>query len=837
MTSIQTPGVGEFLTLDDYLALCKEQGPEIHLRGAAGMLRDMLDFHGHHDQVFCGEHLKRPKFFDGDTLGFGEYRFVGGTDVLAGLEMTIRGLAIPGADKVIMILKGPPSSGKSILAEMITKGLIQFSTDEDRGAMYTHKFVLPANMVFGSGQSSIGFSCRNESEFEPLDDRGNLKKDVIAIDCEMHNSPIRMLPQRYRLEIFKDIFSLKEEDIQYVVPESYREDCCHNCEGILGALVTQYAKKYDGANKERREKALNDALRHVVVQRFAYSTAGMGIVTVPVNEHLRKGDAVPITDQIKYSKIAQALESLGVRFLGYRGSDHVAANRGVLILEEILQRPDILSGGENDYISRGKLRLGPVSLLCDSVLIGTSNIGPYEAAKNDTQVNSGAITRWSVSSVVHPVRIQDAVELYERSVLHPRLLSKDKHIAPYSVWGLAFWSVTTRLENPREALEERDEVGAEEFSKEEKKIIKTLTIPQKAYLYDDDIISAEISHGLERYASDKFIALLRKRSLGEGEPLPPRILRSGIISPAVYKDSKCLLPTDIFDSVDEFLAKSDNLTEPCLLGGRGSRQDRLKEMHAFLNTARWHTERFARMDVERVIVGARNDPGHALELLRQYMGVLKYVITGDFSPIPNPKMAGTKIDPIELLEPFEDVIVEGGWWKKEPGEEEIQEFRTDIVSRFESKREKYREAKEDKEYDPLGDDTFYYQVYREVLSAYTRGAMAEPIQNVLLARDKILYVVDRVSEMYDELTGRFDANKIIYEYEAGPEIIHLTATYLNGMLDLERGSDKKDSARYCHDCAPIFFGYVIKEDLLLQSLPEPRREKMKLAINAQRKKQ
>lgn len=825
--NIQTPCVGELLTLDDYLKLCKVQGPGIHLRTAAGMLRDMFDFFGHTEEMYCGAHVNRPNFFDGKTLGFGEYMFVGGSDLLAGLEMTIRGLAIPGSDHVAIILKGPPSAGKSILAEMITKGLIQFSIEEDIGAIYTHKFVLPKDLAFGKDKTSVGFGGRPDravlSEFQALDTNGNLDKDAITIDCEMHNSPIRMLPWQYRRELFENVFDIAAEDVQYLIPESFREDCCHNCEGILHALIAQYAKEYEGSNKERQQKALKDALKHIVVQRFAYNTAGMGIVTVPVNENLRIGEAVPITDQARYSKIAGVLDYLGVRFLGYRGSDHVTANRGILVLEEILQRMDILSGNENDFISRGKLRLGNISVLCDTVVLGTSNIEPYFAAMKNVNVNPGAKTRWNIRSVMHPIRISDAVKLYERTILHPQLLNKQKHVSPYAAWGLAFWSVTTRLEDPRLSLEDRPFIKAEEYSAKEKELVKELSIPQKAYLYDGDALHAEISRDFEQFITDRFVALLRDRSLREGEPMPTRILRSVIIDPALYAESPCLLPMDIFDSIDKFLCNPDNLTDPYLIRSAEHIQNRLKEMKEFLQETRKHTERFVRLDVERAIVSARNDEDHAVRLLIDYMAVASRVNQGNLDPLPNPIMAGTKVHPVELLKPFENVLLEGGLWAKNPDADKLREFREGIIHRFIQKQEDYREVR-GKDYNATKDPLFYKQVYRDVLNAYVRGAMAEPIKRVLASRNSILDVLTRADQMFNKDSERFAAEQITTELEVAPEIVKLTASCLNAMLDLQKKNDCKDSAAYCPSCAPAFLEYVIKRNLLRHSLPSSQRK-------------
>ncbi len=779
--------------------------------------------------MYCGAHVKRPNFFDGKTLGFGEYMFVGGSDVLAGLEMTIRGLAIPGSDRVAIILKGPPSTGKSILAEMITKGLIQFSTEEDAGAIYTHRFVLPKDLAFGKDKAPVGFGGDALSNFQPLDVRGNLDKDVLTIDCEMHNSPIRTMPRQYRLELFENVFGIAAEDVQYLVPESFREDCCHNCEGILNALISQYAKGYEGSNKDRRQKALKNALRHIVVQRFAYNTAGMGIVTVPVNEKLRLGEAIPITDQARYSKIAEILDYLGVRFLGYRNSDHVAANRGMLILEEILQRMDILSGNENDFVSRGKLRLGNVSLLCDTVLLGTSNIEPYINAMANENVNPGAKTRWSIRSVTHPIRISDAVTLYERTILHPRLLSRKKHVSPYAAWGLAFWSVTTRLEDPALSLKERQVIKSEGYSDEEKAIVEKLSIPQKAYLYDADILSAEIPHVFERFVTDQFISLLRNRSWCEGEPLPTRVLRSAIIDPALYADSSCLLPMNIFDSVDEFLAKPDNLTDPHLIRSKDQAANRLKEMKEFLHVARRHTERLIRLDVEQAIISERNDEDHALRLLIDYMAVASRVNQGNFDPLPNPSMAGTKVNPMELLKPFEDVLVQGGWWAKEPDADALRRFREGLIHRFIQKQEEYREARGD-EYNASKDTLFHKQIYRDVLDAYVRGAMAEPIKHIFSSRDSILDVLERVDRMFNKDSGRFAAEQIITELDVSPEIVKLTASYFNAMLDLNLKGGRKDSAAYCPSCVPVFFEYVVKKNLLKYSLSESQRKQLALGM-------
>lgn len=206
------------IDFNSYLEIIKNN-PKI-IRTSFQRLHDMLLFYKH-EKINGKSHFY---LFD-DPFYNGKFAIFGIEDVIINLANCLKAGAegFPIKDR-ILLLKGPPATGKSTIIKLLKKGLEEYSKT-DEGATYSFFWDLNGKII----------------------------------TCPMHEEPLKLIPPEHRKEIFKEL----------KIKANVTGDLCPTCYEQYQNLLQKHKGNWE------------EVLKHVNIRRLIFSEKrkkGIGMV-------------------------------------------------------------------------------------------------------------------------------------------------------------------------------------------------------------------------------------------------------------------------------------------------------------------------------------------------------------------------------------------------------------------------------------------------------------------------------------------------------------------------------------------------------------------------------
>ncbi len=440
----------QILSFEEWLVALLER-PRIHARGAAGYLKDALDYYGRRPARIPSGEVQRFRLFD--TEFDGGHRLVGQERAQNLFYEVIEGFVRMGRVDRLVLLVGPNGSAKSTFLETIQRALEAYSRTEE-GALYRFAWVFPNKQVTGGG---IGFGADarltdalGASTYARL---GSEDIDARLVD-EHKDHPLLLLPPRRRRAVIE---AIERKDPSFVVCDALRfGELSHRNRRIFDALLASY------------QGDVRKVLRHVQVERLVLSRKyRQGLVTVEPKQ-TTDARSFPVTGDAAYARLPPAVT--GQPLYAVRG-DLVDANRGVIDYSDMLKRPYehykyLLTATET-----GKVALEHVVIDLDMVFTGSANdlnLAEFRVGRpGEYQSFRGRMTLIRVP-LLRDYRVER--KIYEEQIADQL---RGIHVAPHVTTILALWGVMTRLRRP----------NADRYPRSIRPVIERLTPLEKADLY------------------------------------------------------------------------------------------------------------------------------------------------------------------------------------------------------------------------------------------------------------------------------------------------------------------------------------------------------------------
>ena len=495
-------------TFEDYLDIIKEN-PTV-TRSAFERIYDMILSHGTKTYEEYREKITHYHFFDDP--------FEDGKDAVYGLDRQLMKIVNLfksaankyGTEKRVFLLHGPVGSAKSTIVRLLKKGLEAYSKTAE-GALYT-------------------FSWRGiENERDEW------------VDCPMHEDPLRLIPENFRLQFIDHLSS----DGAKVVIEG---DLCPFCRQNF----REFLKKY--------ECDWIKVLEDVKVRRLMLSEKDrVGIGTFQPKDE-KNQDSTELTGDINYRKIAIYGSDSDPRAFNFDGEFNIA-NRGIIEFIEVLKLDvaflyDLLSASQEHKIKPKKFAQTDI----DEVIIGHTNEPEYRKLQSN-EFMEALRDRTVKIDVPYITRLEDEIKIYQKDFNNEKVLGK--HIAPHTIEMAAMWAVLTRLEEPKKA---------------------NLTLLQKLKLYN--------GKSLPGYTEDN-IKELRSESAREGlEGISPRYIQDKISNALVNETAK--------NSINPFMVLNeleDGLKHHSLI----TNEDQRKRYRELLSVVKEEYSDIVKNEVQRAI--------------------------------------------------------------------------------------------------------------------------------------------------------------------------------------------------------------------------------------------
>lgn len=498
-------------SFSDYLEIV-QKNPKVN-RTAFQRLYDMILSYGTEEYQEYKEKLIKYKFFD-DPID-------NGRDAIYGLERPIMKIVNLfksaakgyGTEKRVFLLHGPVGSAKSTLVRLFKKGLEAYSRTQE-GALYTFSWKV-------DGGDGISY-----------------------VDCPMHEDPLHLIPDDFRLKVMEELNKGKSED-ECVVIEG---ELCPFCR----QTYQEKSHKYEGD----WAKVIGD----VKVRRLILSEKDrIGIGTFQPKDE-KNQDSTELTGDINYRKIAEYGSDSDPRAFNFDGELNIA-NRGLVEFIEVLKLDvaflyDLLGASQEHIIKPKKFAQTHI----DEVIIGHTNEPEYKKLQSN-EFMEALRDRTVKIDVPYITRLSDEIKIYVRDYNKERI--RGKHIAPHTIEMASMWAVLTRLEEPKKAQ---------------------LSLLQKLKLYDGKTLPGFTEDNIKE---------LRLESEREGmEGISPRYIQDKI-SNALVSDQggPCVNPFMVLNELESGLRHHSLITN----------EEQRKRFRELLSVVKEEYEDIVKTEVQRAI--------------------------------------------------------------------------------------------------------------------------------------------------------------------------------------------------------------------------------------------
>ncbi|MBI5510630.1 MAG: serine protein kinase [Deltaproteobacteria bacterium] len=472
-------------TFEEYVQLVRKN-PAVS-RNAFQRIHDMIQSYGREEYIDSKKKLVHHYFFDDPENE--------GADAVYGLDIPLMRLVNVfksaanryGTERRVILLHGPVGSSKSTIVRLLKKGLESYS-QKPEGALYTFDWYL-----------------------DELREDGTQYREHMP--CPMHEEPLRLIPQEYRVKALVDLGIAGD-----AYPVNIEGDLCPACRFVFRSLMSRYKGEF------------SKVMEHIKVRRFIMSEKDrQGIGTFQPKDE-KNQDSTELTGDINYRKIAIYGSDSDPRAFNFDGEFHIA-NRGIIEFIEVLKLDvaflyDLLGASQEHKIKPKKFAQTDI----DEVIIGHTNEAEYKKLLNN-EFMEALRDRTVKIDVPYITKLSQEVRIYEKDYNKKKITGK--HIAPHTLEMAAMWAVATRLEDPKKA---------------------NLTIPQKIKLYDGKMLPG---------FTEESVKELRKEVEREGlDGISPRYIQDKISNALVSEKAVgCINPFLVLNELDSGLTQHSLVTK------------------------------------------------------------------------------------------------------------------------------------------------------------------------------------------------------------------------------------------------------------------------------------
>lgn len=392
-----------------------ENNPNV-LRTANQFVYDMILSDGVQDN----DGKKQYQFFS-DPHGNGE-------DAIFGIDKTIEETVgyfsnaskFLGAEKRVLLFKGPVGSAKSSITRLLKKGLERYSRS-DEGKMYS--FYWKVGDVTDEMKSKVRHTFGLVSEHEN------------TFHSPMNEQPLKLLPEKL-LNKFVESLDVGNNDKFNHHEMMVNPRMCPADKKIYDELV----EIYDGDWEQVLEK-------HVVVKRLVLDEqqrVGIGSFQ-PKDE--KNQDSTELNGDINYSKISLFGSDSDPRAFNFDGEFNIA-NRGMIEFVEMLKLDvaflyDLLSASQEQMIKPKKFTQTPI----DEIIIGHTNEPEFKKLEKN-EFMEALRNRTIKIEVPYILSLDHEKMIYEKMF---KKYSSRIHIAPHTFEAAAMYSILTRLKESKKS--------------------------------------------------------------------------------------------------------------------------------------------------------------------------------------------------------------------------------------------------------------------------------------------------------------------------------------------------------------------------------------------------
>ena len=525
------------LSFDEYVQLIAER-PEVHLRGCAEYMTDMMDHYGKTPVSGNATSQESEEKLHG-TFRFHLFDFpiegvvpklVGQEAVQTQIYNCLRTFVRQGMNNKLILLHGPNGSAKSTIAHAMMASMERYSQLPE-GAVYTYSWVFPVERMTKTEMGLHSYAGGTEKK---LDTYAHMATEDFAarIPCDLKDHPLLLIPLQHRKAFLEKLVGTAHaNELWNELPNSLTKgDLSHRCKQIFETLLAT-----NGGNLKR-------VLAHIQVERLYYSRRYRnGLATIEPQMHV---DAQ--YQLLSYNKslasLPSALQNLNLFALA---GDLIDGNRGIIEFSDLLKRPVDSFKYLLGACEMGSVNIGPAIAHLDAVMIGSTNELQLDAFKEFPDFSSFK-GRIELIRVPYLLAVSQEKEIY--SLILPRI-ANDKPIAPHVAWAAALWAVLTRLKKPNSL----------NYPPGLNTVISNLTPLEKARLYD----RGEIPVGLPP-EDRKLLRSNIDRLRNEYTSIPyyegrvgasPREMQSILFDAAQNPEFPCLSPLAVMRELEEFIKR------------------------------------------------------------------------------------------------------------------------------------------------------------------------------------------------------------------------------------------------------------------------------------------
>ncbi|MFH1638577.1 MAG: serine protein kinase [Candidatus Woesearchaeota archaeon] len=340
---------------------------------------------------------------------YGEDAIFGIEDALAEIVAFLEGAArSKGSGKRFLILHGPVASAKSTIGRLLRKGLEEYSKTDD-GALYTFDW------------SNLGcIKTEREQKFGFLGD---------VEQCYLHEDPLMLLPADYRSKFLQELN--KEVDPLHKIV--MKGDLCPQCHFHYGELMDKKGGDWQKILKE-----------HITVKRMIISEKDEKGLAVFQPRDEKNQDSTELTGDTNFSKLSVFGDEAHPMSFSHTG-EFQKANRGILEWVEVLKLNkeflyELLEGTQDRII---KPKNQPRTSI-DELLFGHTNNPEFVKLIQDESMEAFRNRIWLINAPYN-TELSEEIKIYEKEYSNE---SCHKHIAPFTLYSVAFWTILSRLQEP-----------------------------------------------------------------------------------------------------------------------------------------------------------------------------------------------------------------------------------------------------------------------------------------------------------------------------------------------------------------------------------------------------